>query len=75
MAEDTMKYNFYKVSEFYRYCHRSCRNCEKRDRCDALKKDWSAPWLDMGRCGCMKYSGPFEEEKQLFKDLRGRMSK
>lgn len=68
-------YNFYQESEFYRYRLRSCTNCEKRDRCRALKKDWSAPWLDMGMCGCLKYAGPHEDEKQLFKDLRGRMSK
>lgn len=65
-------YNFYPVSEFYRYRHRSCTNCIKQDRCDALKKDWSAQWLDMGRCGCLKYSGLHDKEKPLYKDLRGR---
>lgn len=67
-----MKYNFYKVSEFYRYENRSCLNCIKQDRCDALKKDWSAPWLDMGKMGCRTYSGPHEKEKPLYNDLRGR---
>lgn len=65
-------YNFYPESEFYRYENRSCLNCIKQDRCDALKKDWSAPWLDMGRCGCLKYAGPYDNEKALYRDLRGR---
>lgn len=70
-----MEYNFYTESEFYRFRHRSCRNCEKRDRCRALKKDWSAQWLDMARCGCGTYAGPFEEEKPMFKDFRGRRTR
>lgn len=62
-------YNFYPASEFYRFRNRSCRNCEKRDRCRALKKDWSAQWLDMGRCGCLSYDGEFSNEIPIKKTI------
>lgn len=75
METEQITYNFHMDSDFYRYRLRSCTNCEKQDRCDALKKDWSAQWLDMGRCGCGTYAGPYEEEKPMFKDFRGRTRK
>lgn len=68
-----MKYNFYKVSEFYRYENRSCLNCRKFPDCTPYKKrDWSQPTLDRARCGALCYAGPHEKEKPLFKDMRGK---
>lgn len=58
-------YNFYRSSPFYRYLNRSCTNCQRRDMCRALKKDWSAIWLDMGRCGCFSYEGEFSNEAPI----------
>ena len=61
------EYNFYESSEFYNYKYRSCRNCTLKEDCHALEKNWSFKWLDMGRCGCLKYYGEFNDEKKFKK--------
>lgn len=76
METGQITYNFYKDSDFYRFRHRSCLNCLKFPDCTAYKKrDWNHPTLDRAKCGCGTYAGPFEEEKPMFKDFRGRARK
>lgn len=64
-----MKFNFYKDYIGYRYDHRSCANCAGCRSCIAMAgKDFSTPWLDLGKCGCRLYHGEYDDEPQ-FKDI------
>lgn len=58
--------NLIKDSRFYIYRKRSCGNCEKREYCRFVNnKDWTKPWLDCGKVGCMNYVGPFTKERKI----------
>lgn len=69
METEQITYNFHKDSDFYRFRNRSCTNCERRDMCRALQKDWSQKWLDMARCGAVCYVGPHENEVAVKKTM------
>lgn len=61
--------NFYPESVYYIYRNRSCKNCDLRETCHALKKDWSSKWLDMGKAGCFTYEGKYKNEKKFKKQI------
>lgn len=59
-------YNFYVRAGVYIFLRRSCTTCEAHTECKAMNgKDWSVKWLDLGRCGCCWYRGPYADEPRL----------
>ena len=64
------RYNFYIDSDYYIYKNRSCENCDLRETCHALKKDWSSKWLDMAKTNCKDYRGKYSNERPFRKQIK-----
>ena len=57
---------FVKSCKAYRYVLRSCNNCASAKSCPSIVgKDFRLSWLDLARCGCLHYNGPYITERPI----------